>query len=305
MKPEVSRFGRRASIVAAPLLATVVAFTGLGLSSGVLLAQKSKDPDKKFEDFDRNNFDRDRSTSIDNKWLPLKPGTRYVFKGSTQEGKKRVPHRLVMTVTDLTKVIDGVRTVVMWDVDFKAEKLAEAELAFYAQDKGGNVWYLGEFGRDLRRWRMEGSPSLVGRHGRCESGIKMQAEPRPGTPSYSQGYSPPPYKWTDRGKVDQVGQKTCVPAGCYQDVLVIAKSSEEEGKEAQQLKYHAPGVGYVRVGWRGKGEKTKETLELAEIITLGPEALAKVRADALELEKRAYIMVARRLRSPCLAQNKL
>ena len=51
----------------------------------------------------------------------------------------------------------------------------------------------------------------------------------------------------------------------------------------------SPGVGYVRVGWRGKGEKTRETLELTEIIKLSPEALAKARADALELEKRAYV----------------
>jgi hypothetical protein len=194
-----------------------------------------------------------------------------------------------MTVTDLTKVIDGVRTVVMWDVDYKAEKLAEAELAFYAQDKDGNVWYLGELTEVYEEDEWKGARAWLSGTAGARAGIKMKAEPRPGTPSYSQGYSPAPYVWTDRGKVDQVGQKTCVPAGCYKDVLVIAESSEEEGPEAQQLKYHAPGIGYVRVGWRGKGEKTRETLELTEIITLGPEAMAKARADALELEKRAYV----------------
>ena len=116
----------------------------------------------------------------------------------------------------------------------------------------------------------------------------MKADPRPGTPSYSQGYAPPPVNWTDRGKVDQVGQKACVQAGCYKDVLVIAESSKKEGQDAQ-LKYYAPGVGYIRVGWRGKGEKLRETLELGEIVKLSPDALAKARAEALDIEKRAYL----------------
>ena len=68
---------------------------------------------------------------------------------------------------------------------------------------------------------------------------------------------------------------------------MIAESSKEE-LDAHQLKYYARGVGNVRVGWRGKGEKTRETLELVEVVKLGPEDLAKARAEALELEKRAY-----------------
>ena len=39
----------------------------------------------------------------------------------------------------------------------------------------------------------------------------MRAEPRLGTPSYAQGYAPPPINWIDRGRVYKVGQKTCVP----------------------------------------------------------------------------------------------
>jgi hypothetical protein len=87
--------------------------------------------------------------------------------------------------------------------------------------------------------------------------------------------------------VYQMGQKTCVPLKCYEDVLVIDETSKEE-PGAHQLKYYARGVGYVRVGWRGKGDKTKETLELVKVEQLGPKALAEARAQALKLEKRAY-----------------
>ena len=81
--------------------------------------------------------------------------------------------------------------------------------------------------------------------------------------------------------------KNCVPTGCYDDVLVIAETSKSE-PNAEQLKYYARGVGNVRVGWRGKGEKLQETLELTGIAKLSPEALAKARAAALDLDQRAY-----------------
>jgi hypothetical protein len=84
-----------------------------------------------------------------------------------------------------------------------------------------------------------------------------------------------------------VGQKTCGRAACYDEVLVIAETSQSEA-DAQQLKYYARGVGNVRVGWRGAGEKTKETLELVRIEQLSAAALAEARTRALELERSAY-----------------
>jgi len=291
MKSGRSRLGQRQVAFGSPLLAILVAFACLGLSSSAIMAQKNNQkstaPERTFENFDRNNFER--STNIDNKWLPLKPGTQYVYTGFTQEDKKRVPHRVVMTVTDLTKVIDGVRTVVVWERDYKAGKLLESELVFFAQDKEGNVWHLGQYVETYDDVEFVGGRVWLSGMEGARAGIMMKADPRPGTPSYSQGYAPPPFNWTDRGKVDKVGQKTCVRARCYENVLVIAESSEEEGPDAEQLKYYAPGVGYVRVGWRGKGEKLRETLELVEVVKLDPEALAKVRAEALELEKRASV----------------
>ena len=114
----------------------------------------------------------------------------------------------------------------------------------------------------------------------------MPGVPRLDTPSYSQGWAPS-VNWTDRGKVDQMGQKTCVPLRCYDDVLIVAETSKAE-PNAEQLKYYARGIGKVRVGWRGEGEKLQEVLELTEFSQLGPEALAQARAAALKLEKSAY-----------------
>ena len=261
----------------------LVAFTCLGLSSGVAMAQE-----KKLEDFNSKNFGG-HSTSVDNAWFPLKPGTRFVYEGSTVEDDgKAVPRRVVFTVTDLTKVIDGVRAVVVWDVDYKAGKLSETELAFFAQDTDGNVWHLGQYPEEWDKGTFAKAPAWL--HGRedARAGIAMKAKPQRGTPSYSQGWGPQ-VNWTDRAVVDQVGQKTCVRKGCYEDVLVIAETSREE-PDAEHLKYYARGVGNIRVGWRGKGEKTKETLELVEVVQLDPKALAEASAKALDLEKRAYML---------------
>ena len=115
----------------------------------------------------------------------------------------------------------------------------------------------------------------------------MKVDPQLGTASYSQGYAPPPFNWTDRARVYQMNQKTTVPYSDFDSILVIEEYNQEE-PGAVQLKYYARGVGGVRVGWSGSDEQ-QETLELVEVLHLDKEALAKVRVEALELEKRAYI----------------
>ena len=241
--------------------------------------------EKNFEDFNAKNYDR--PAQIDNKWMPLKPGTRYVYEGTTiEDDGTAVPHRVVINVTDLTKVIGGVRTVVTWDLDYSDSELVEVELAFFAQDNDGNVWRMGEYPEVHEDGKFIEAPTWIHGLADARAGIMMKAEPQVGTPSYSQGWGPA-VNWTDRGQVDQLGQKTCVPANCYEDVLVIAETSQSE-PDAQQLKYYARGLGNVRVAWRGSGEKTKEILELTQVEQLTPDALAEVRAEALNLEKHAY-----------------
>src|SRR5262249_24499431 len=206
--------------------AVFVALLGLRLpDAGVVVAQpKATAPEKEFEDFDRNNFER--STTIDNPWFPMKTGTRWVLKGFTTEGGKRVPHRLTVTVTDLTKMIDGVPTVVLWMEDYRAGQLMDRELAFFAQDKDGNVWAMGEHPGEYEGGKVAKAPTWI--HGIVGSraGIAMPATPKLGTPSYSQGWAPA-VNFTDRAVVDEMGQKTCVPLRCFEDVLSIAEDSKE------------------------------------------------------------------------------
>lgn len=264
----------------------------VAIASAVVLSGCSKAPDAdtttshgSLPEFDAGSFVR--PTQIDNRYMPLVPGTRLVYEGTTiEDDGTAVPHRIVINVTDLTKVIGGVRTLITWDLDYSDGELVEAELAFFAQDSSGTVWRIGEYPEEYENGEFVAAPTWIHGFQDARAGIMMQANPQAGTPSYAQGWGPA-VQWTDRGQVDAVGQKTCVPAGCYEDVLVIAETSAAE-PDAEQLKYHAPGVGNVRVGWRGAGEKTRETLELVRVERVDATGLAEMRAKALELERSAY-----------------
>jgi hypothetical protein len=238
------------------------------------------------KDFERARFDH--PTHIDNRWLPLTPGTQFVYEGSAivdEEGRQ--PRREVTTVTDLSKVIDGVRTLVISDRDYTAGQLSEPELAFFAQDNAGNVWLVGEYPEEYEDGKFDKAPAWISGQKGARAGITMLAEPRRDVPGYAQGYAPPPIEFTDRARVYKTDQQTCVPVDCYKNVLVTEEFNPDE-PGANQLKYYAPGVGNVRVGWRGEKEEEKEKLELVDYQHLSQQALAKVRRDALEMDKRAY-----------------
>ena len=87
--------------------------------------------------------------------------------------------------------------------------------------------------------------------------------------------------------MDKVGESTCVPVDCFDDVLVIDEF-EPRKPGAHQLKHYARGVGNIRTGWRGS-DADHEVLVLAKLEHLGPEQLAAARRAALALEDRASV----------------
>jgi len=263
---------------------TCLALSAVALNVAPLAAAADRTPD--LLDIDQKNFSR--STIIDNKWMPLRPGTQWIYEGSTVEDGKKTPHRIIFTVTDLVKVIDSIPAVVMLDKDFSDGKLEEQELTFFAQDDEGKIWQLGENSETYDETQFIGGRAwIVGHLKAARAGIMIQAKPREGMPSYSEGFAPPPYRWADHGRIRKLGEKVTVPAGAFSDVLVIEEFSEEE-PGAFQLKYYAPGIGNIRTAWEGKDPK-KETLELARVVQLGPQEMDAVRVEALQIEERAYV----------------
>lgn len=237
-----------------------------------------------FPEFDATAFTN--STAIDNQWMPMKPGTKWVYEGSAvDEEGNNVDRRIEFTVTDLTKEIEGVRTVVGWIEDFTDGELTEKEIAFFAQDNSGNVWYFGEHPEDYENGAFVEAPTWIAGFQEAKPGIVMMAKPEVGLQDIYQGWGPE-VDWSDYAHVDQMGQETCVPVSCYKDVLVNAEANLTEAG-AFQLKYFAPGIGEVRIGWKGNDE-TKEELQLVEYSQLSAADLQGIHEQALALEKHAY-----------------
>jgi hypothetical protein len=234
--------------------------------------------------FRAENFER--STRIDNKFLPLVPGTELTLEGRANRGGGILPHTVVFTVTDLVKKIDGVHSLVVWDVDKNEGEIQEAELSFWAQDKKGNVWNTGEYPEEFENGAFTGAPNtwFSGLRGAL-AGIHMLAEPRLGTPRYLQGFSPT-IEFLDCAQVFARNQTTCVPLKCYNNVLVTDETSPLEDPNAHQRKFHAPGVGIIKV--TAVNDPEGETLVLIRLKHLDAPALAHARQEALKLERHAY-----------------
>ena len=279
----------RTAAAASILLLAASACSGAAGGGGPRANRESGPPSPRHEisarDFDPSRFHH--STVIDNVWLPMQPGMRYVWEGRANDGDARVSRRVVFTVTDLTKVVDGVRTVVILDQDFTAGYLEENEIAFFAQDDEGNVWHFGQYPEEYsRQGKLKSAPAWIAGLRGARPGISMKATPRLGTPSYAQGWGPKVH-WNDRARVYRMGLSTCVPVRCYHNVLVTDEFSRDE-PGAHQLKYYAAGVGNVRVGWRGSNEEEQEVLALIRVVRLDPSAFRQVRTSVLAEEERAY-----------------
>jgi hypothetical protein len=237
-----------------------------------------------FADFNPNNFTN--PTTVDNKYFPLKPGTKLASEGKAKdtEGDEETL-RIEFTVTGLTKKIANINAVVVSIDDYADGELVETELAFFAQDNDGNVWFLGEYPEEYEDGDFLGAKPWIHGLQEAKAGLYMKSAPKVGDPTFYQGWGPA-VQWDDFWRVVETGKEDCVPVACYKDVVVLEEANLSE-KGAFQIKSYAPGVGDIRTGWKGE-DASQEELQLVEFATLDADALSKVNAKALELEKHAY-----------------
>lgn len=122
---------------------------------------------------------RDFTTHIDNPYWPMRPGSRWVYRETDAEGAKQ---RVVVTVTHKTKLIaNGINARVVHDAVSAGGEPIEVTDDWYAQDRCGNVWYLGEATKEYENGKVvstEGSFE-AGVDG-AQGGIVMPANPKVG-----------------------------------------------------------------------------------------------------------------------------
>jgi hypothetical protein len=178
-------------------------------------------------------------SKIDNRYFPLTPGTTFHFRGYSDT----TPQTDDVVVTHQTKEILGIRCTVVRDTVSEHGKAVERTFDWYAQDKHGNVWYMGENSLELKHGRLvRASDSWKAGVNGDKPGIIMQGDPKRGD-VYRQEYYPPG-GGLDQARVLGTVAKLKVPAGTYKAVLSTIEWSPVEPQ--LEKKYYAAGAGEIQ-----------------------------------------------------------
>jgi hypothetical protein len=193
---------------------------------------------------------------IDNPYLPLKPGSTFIYEGITEDGNEHEEFQ----VTHQTKVILGVTCIGVRDISTVDGAKKEDTMDWFAQDRSGNVWYFGELAQQFQNGKIVGTEGswTAGVDG-AKPGIIMKAAPKVGD-IYRQEFAPGIAE--DMGRVLGLNKSVTVPTGSFRNCLVTKDYSPLE-PDAVEQKFYAPGVGQVRAVDVSTGEK----LDLIQIIT--------------------------------------
>jgi hypothetical protein len=180
------------------------------------------------------------TTTIDNRWWPMVPGTRWRYRETDREGAKQ---SVVVTVTNETKrIANGVTARVVRDTVSEDGKIIEDTFDWYAQDKRGNVWYLGEDTAEFEN----GKPKT--RAGSFEAGVDgaLAGVVMPARPKDGQAYREEYYKGQaeDRGEVLSTSEMAQTPYRHFKRALLIKDTTPLE-PDVLEYKLYAPRVGPV------------------------------------------------------------
>jgi len=175
---------------------------------------------------------------IDNPYLPLRPGTTLIYEG-VSGGEREV---VKVTITNETKEILGIAATVVRDRVFVDGKLVEDTFDWYAQDRQGNVWYLGEDSKEYEDGKVvstEGSWE-AGVDG-AQPGIIMLGDPQAGDTYRQEFYEG---EAEDVARVLGLDESVTVPYGSFDGVLRTGDWTPLEPK-IRENKLYARGIGVV------------------------------------------------------------
>jgi hypothetical protein len=197
----------------------------------------------------------DFTTTIDNPYMPLVPGTTYISEGPA-DGE--IEH-IKVSVLHETKTVMGVECIVVRDTVTVDGEVIEDTWDWYAQDAEGNVWY---FGEDSRTYE---NGEQVSTEGSWEAGVDgampgivMKADPQVGD-TYRQEYYAGEAE--DMADVLSISENVTVAYGAFENV-VMTKDYTPLDPDVVEFKFYAPGIGFILETMEGSDER----VELIDII---------------------------------------
>jgi hypothetical protein len=177
-------------------------------------------------------------TNIDNPYLPLSPGKRWVYEDVEDDEDERVE----VVVTSDRKQILGISAIVVRDTVTADGELVEDTYDWFAQDREGNVWYLGEESTEYQDGEVVSTAGSwqAGVDG-AQAGIVMLADPTVGQVYRQEFY---PGEAEDMAEVVRRGASESVAVGEFDHLVVIREWNPLEPDVVEE-KYFAPGIGQI------------------------------------------------------------
>jgi hypothetical protein len=197
------------------------------------------------------------TTAVTNRYFPLRPGMRWVYRATTEEGVERT----VVEVSSQTRQVMGVTTLVVRDTVTRGGGLVEDTFDWYAQSRDGAVWYFGEQTKEYENGKVASTKGSweAGVNGALP-GVVMPADPKVGE-RYRQEYL--------RGEAEDMAEvlsrteRLTVPTGSYDDVVMTKDFTPLEPDLLEQ-KYYARDVGPILTAHIRGGT------EIAELVAFTP-----------------------------------
>lgn len=201
----------------------------------------------------------DFSADITNPYLPFTVGTRWTYREVEPDGAVQ---EVVIVATDTTKELaNGITARVVRDTVTLDGEIIEDTLDWYAQDRDGNVWYMGEDTAEFE------NGEVTTKEGSWEAGVDgalpgiiMPAHPEAGM-AYRQEY----YKGhaEDHAVVLSIDELAEAPYGKY-DNAVLTKDLVGLEPDVSEYKLYAKGVGQVLALHVSGGSGREELISVDE-----------------------------------------
>lgn len=215
-----------------------------------------------------------------NPYHPLKPGTQWVYGGTTEVGSREVPHGIIVTITDLIREIDGVPTIAMLSESTDSGEISQIGMDYLALDKDHNVWILGGYDEDYEGGQYTNTDvAWLGQADGQEVGILAPFNVTMDTPKWRIGAAPD--ETASVGAPIEIGSHECVKFGCFDNVRVIQEGNV--GAPDNENKYYAPGLGVIR-NVPLDASLHQDRFELLNFVQLSPDGIAEASKTVLEIE---------------------
>ena len=175
---------------------------------------------------------------IDNRYLPFQPGNEWTYEADTEDGTELIE----VVVLNETRMVMGIKCVVVRDTVSIGGTLIEDTYDWYAQDKQGNVWYMGEDSTEYEDGKEDKAGSWEAGKDGAQPGVIMMDYPLAGF-TYRQEY----YKGEaeDMAQVIHLNQTVTIGLGTFEDVLIVREWNPLEPGVLED-KYYAPNIGVIK-----------------------------------------------------------